>query len=161
MTIVYKPTTKYSKSNDTAIEKQNLISGLMFYGTRITRYKSITSAGGTAFDTIYTVPEGKTFFLISAGLTIRIEPSTDAAGVSIIYHSGGTSSISRILYHEADVSTLGVGQISASSIVMPFSIPIRFLSGESILVSAFPTDCSSYATIIGYEIDSSLLKLFY
>jgi len=163
MVKVYTPTSKYSKIQDTKIEKQSLITGLMFYGTRITRWWQATSTGGTDSTTIYTVPEGKTFFLMSAYLNVSIPTTENRNGTGwITAATPVTTSTGRILYLSvSSLATADGGAMSRNSLSIAYNIPIRYVSGEVFQVSAFANNTSASGGIAGYEIDNTLLQNFY
>lgn len=146
--IVYKPTSEYSKDHDTPKQAQveTIIERLLKYGTMIME----GATGITSSSTFYTVPEGKTFFLVAAHMNSQLK-ATAVDGRADINVTGTTDSIIRHFY-ESTVSTIGDYQQNSVS----FPVPLKFSAGFEISVSALQTQAS--VDIQGYEIDNEFLK---
>lgn len=143
----FKPPSQYKASNNTFIEKTPIISALMLYGTRINGYFEET--GSTP--TLYTVPAGKVFFLVSVQLQ-----SIKLAGANPSYD--GLALISGYVYPLIQHISYTVNESYAESI--SYAIPLRMVEGEKInsTQANVPGNTSrSTKTFLGYEIDASLI----
>ena len=142
--IAYKPTSEYKSQFDTPVKKPDLFSVLALYGKRIIKQ---TQTQSSTTVTLYTVPVGKTFFLLSA----FIFRSNESNGLS--HNTLGTNQGEVILYWYLEGLA---GQVSHTPATISYSIPIRFQSTEVITYNTDVAERSS-AGIVGYEIETSLI----
>lgn len=122
----------------------------MFYGTRI--IKSTVAQG-----TFYTVPENKTFFLLSC---FASESSNTASvdGYASLYLRPSASSVGEMLMFYPQARTGVATDAQNANGVLTFSVPLVVRSGEAFNLSANGNTFT--ATVIGYEIDTALLANF-
>lgn len=137
----------YSKKIDTQIQKQEFISGLMNYGRPINVYGFTNNVASV----LYSVPAGKTFFLLCSYVNLRA--------------TGGATTNAGYIYSEADNSTilnLASNNVASSSLseTLTYSIPLRFNSGNRFLIQTGNAGLYILAQISGYEVDSALLPNF-
>jgi len=138
--IVYTPTSEYSPKFNTTITKISFNTGMLFYGRRIIASGSKTGAGSTI---LYTVPTGKTFFLLQAfadNLSVGQGTVSITSNGNIIYLFWYT----------------GTGYIFDTK---TYAIPIRFLEGEKLTLNS-TANATANGTVIGYELDTVLIPTF-
>jgi len=128
------------------VGKADFISALMNYGT----LKSGSSDVGNNTITLYTVPKGKTFFLIEASLTWL----TVNAGAGGYY----------LYYKLKDVITFGFQSPDPASLTgglsVPFSIPVKLIGGQTIKIQGTNSNFVGLGSFIGYEIDDQQIPNF-
>ena len=149
--IVFKPTSDYDASLDTPKQAQRdtIMERLLKYGVLIA--KGVTT--NSTLRILYTVPTGKTFFLISANLVSQRDGSVIVQADGDLFFSGPAGSNS-ILTHNYEANIGALGDIMQSSI--NFSVPLKFPSGAEIKLAVASTNSTSQ--IQGYEIDNEFLK---
>jgi len=155
MPTAYVPTSAYSPKLNTVITKPDFFTTLALYGKRIIESVSVTN--NTVH--VYDVPVGKTFFLISAQLSVAI-PST--AAVLRTATLGTTPTAAAFLSVTVDNvnTTAGTGdggQICSQSSSLSFPVPIRFVSTEYIMLRSGSSLAVSTGSIVGIEIETALL----
>lgn len=144
--IVYKPTSEYSGELDTP--KQTLAETIT---ERLLKH-GIVKRGSALFQingdrTIYTVPEGRTFFLIHAMLGLQ----TVLAGFGqTVFHVADGQQILKLW----STSVLN----SVESISASLSIPIKLNSGEILEINSNSANVRADGSFAGYEIDNEFLK---
>lgn len=153
MVKVYKPYSSYSQQADTKVEKTNFLTALSTYGKRIIARGQLSS--GTTSVTLYTVPEGKAFFLLTSSLSLVI---TDALGnVHGAFLNVNQSSAAGACFHQLFTRTAGTGVNSSIS----FPIPLKLTASENVRVFRDLTNGSHIeSSVTGYEIDASLIPNF-
>jgi len=145
--IVYTPISKYSSELNTPIYKTNFFSALALYGNR----KCIEgSKSGTGTSKFYTVPAGKTLFIVTTYLTA----TTNATGQSRITINDPTITDVYVL------NILRVYENTCLTSIENFSIPIRVSSGETLWL--YTQDATGYTLggIVGYELDTATLGTY-
>ena len=148
MVLAYKPTAKYNSKNDTAISKTNLNTGIMLSGQRV----GVSDSAIDGTKTLYTVPFGKTLFIISAGIAVM----TSNAGNAYISISSDNSS-------ELIITGRASLELAYQHITKQFSIPLKFNSGENIKLVGLDDSGGvvvGAGQINGYLVDTSLLPYF-
>ena len=148
--IVFKPTSEYDASLDTPkqAQKDTIIERLLKYGTLISKNAQTSSA----VVTLYVVPPGKTFFLVSSNLVSQRDGSLLVNAGGRLFFEG--ASTARILNHSYEANIGALGDIMQSSASFP--VPLKVSSGIEIGISVASTNSS--AQIQGYEIDNEFLK---
>lgn len=98
---------------------------------------------GSGSSTIYTVPDGYIFYLISAQLIFRTDSATapSSAGCSLLINS-----MPFLMLNPPDTINI------SDSISLSPTIPIKLNSGESIKVSGNDAKIYSHGVISGYEV---------
>lgn len=146
--IAFVPGSNFVPELDTpkATQVETIIERLLKYGTLI--LEGSTGTTGSLF--FYKVPEGKTFFLVSAHLSSQLL-QTVVDGRADIQVSQTTDSIIRHFY-ESTVSTVGDYQESSVN----FPVPLKFEANREIGTGVAVTQAS--VDIQGYEIDNEFLK---
>lgn len=156
--VVYTP---LSQQAPTLVQPQvtliSLQSLLLQYGTRV-----VNQGGNSDFlgeTTIYTVPEGKVFFLLTASLCVTMERGLSNYNFGHMYFGPASISSGRILQidHGPTNGTPMGDSMSATESVSP-SIPLKMTVGEYILVFNAETSGRTVGQISGYEIDEKFLK---
>lgn len=148
MVKAYKAPTPFFPESDTKIQKIPFITGLIQNGIRIV--KSAATGVGTQAD-IYQVPRGKTFFLISCGMSVF---SGGGGATTKIQVKGDVNWFLRMDFNF--VTTLTRHEVTNAS----FSIPLKIVSGETIDVVTSSNVFQTAGWITGYEIDTSLIPNF-
>lgn len=115
-------------------------------GLRILVYKS---AGAGAREDMYTVPEGKVFYLISLGMSTKNTGTTTSTSRVDVKEIGETFGTNIIELFTADVA-------DAENMSLSFTTPIKFLATEVIRVHSINTLLTTTATISGYELDEKV-----
>ena len=137
---------------------------LVRYGKRIIQSEDTSSVD--TLETLYTVPVGKVFFLLGACLSSSSnDTSWGYAYLLIMPTAAGVVqedyTIIRQVIPFMDPTTDVSGGVSNN---LNPSIPIRVIYGEKIDVYANPTTAAktvrASASIVGYEIDASLVSDF-
>lgn len=152
--VAYKPTSVYSESLATPASKNSFIKGLIEFGTRINKTVTIfNDSVGTTNSALYQVPNGKTFFLLSASINCSTySTNTITTG---LYASGDYICV---LFFVNDATATYNTHIKD----LIYSIPIKF-SIQEILYGRLTTTHSTddgYSTIniVGYQIDNTQLQ---
>lgn len=131
----------------------DLLSYLCIYGARIV----LNASGSTPFSqtVMYTCPAGKTFFLVRASVSLA---STDI-------FAGTWYAVNRICIGDpvngVEVATLYISHQMNAVDEVPFMIPLRLTSGESLINEVSQSGAVTsygYSSIYGYEIDTALLN---
>ena len=152
MVKVFKPLGKVGKTTETFIEKINFQYGLINYGTRIIKTEPLSSAGEVA--TIYTVPPGKVFYLISSCISALASTATD--GTSAFLRIAGTNIMQVIVDRN---TTLQLSRGSNADVAISYSVPLILKAGETIIGES-ELNCSGFVSVTGYEIDKALIPNF-
>ena len=153
--VVYTPPTDYDPSHDTPKEaqKETITERLLKYGTLINkRVLGLTSVGRT----IYTVPQGKTFFLVYCCIDAQnfLISGNSMIGKIVIKISGSTAISSPFL---VQVSTMGGDDFNSQSISFP--IPVKIAFGQEIVVYKDQSGATNVdGSIQSYEIANEFLK---
>lgn len=152
---VYKPTSKYSKQADTKINKNDFSTYLVVYGKRIIRSRQ----GTTGTSTIYTVPDGVTFFLISVAICLSNNSTTTSSRMAVSIGALVTGGENATVI--CDIDSI-LNSITTTTLVLNPPLPLRLSSGETIMVTSSDTAGvdNTTADIIGYEVNSSLIPTF-
>lgn len=140
----YTPPIAYSKKNYTEITKQDFITTIINSGTRINIYGFLINAIDYNKD-IYTVPAGKTLFLINAQLTHIGTGKTWIVinGTDVLFET-----------HNALLGQNTEQQMSYN----PF---LKFNSSESFRIQRLILTDDIYINMFAYEIDTSLIPNFF
>lgn len=144
--VVFKSPIPYKKKLDTKIEKIDFFTGLINYGTRIFKSGSINGAGNL---TIYTVPVGKAFYLTF--LNWNVGTQTDGNLFKI--------NISSETFNRITLFTVEPNAVSRTLVFAP-NIPLLLKSQETINFSIALTNATAELSIVGYEVDASLVPSF-
>jgi len=140
----FKPPVPADTKLNTKKEKIPNEWGLINFGRRIIE---VNSANDSTTN-IYTVPQGKIFYLINAEIAAL---SNAVSGGCWIENQDND----RII--EVRTSAAADQQINESS---TFTIPIKFISGEIIRIESNASGVSAEGIIVGYEIDAVLVPNF-
>jgi len=151
--IVYVPLAQQSPTN---VQPQNNLisiqSILLQYGKRIEVHGR--ASGLAAETTLYTVPTGKYFFLLTAHLCVfEGWPCDGNFGALQILPRDSTGT--KIL--QIELPEVNDYPLVATSSVSP-SIPLKMIAGKSVQVYNLETFGKSNAQITGYEIDQNFVK---
>lgn len=145
---VFKSPVPYSEKFDTTIKIQDFYNILLFQGQRV-----IVAGGGTsvANSIIYTVPSGRTLFIIAANLQGTCATANQHSSQLFI----DSTQILRITLNAI------TGQTSAVSVPLSFStFPLRVQAGESLRIF-IDADGNTNYNVFAYEINNALLQKFY
>lgn len=142
---VFKP-IGFPKPTEKLPSRLDFINWLIVNGKFVSDFKAVTDNFGDFF----TVPSGKTRFVLSAvmqwvtrttgGFTLNADVTMDIAGKRVIFQSATATHLA----HEI---------VSVS-----FSIPLKMNAGEFVRVDAGSQSTYVFATVTGYEIDNEKLK---
>lgn len=105
-------------------------------------YRSYVSTGSNL--TIYEVPKGKTFFLVSALLQVNADSLADATSFMTV----GAFDLIRIVTPPATLT---------ESQALNLSIPLKFSAGTKFEIGN-GSNADTSGTVIGFEITSALLE---
>ena len=157
MEVAYKPPVQYKEEFNTPITKFPLISSLCLMGLKIIKNNAVSRTSiGTTSSNLYTVPVGKTFFLTSVQLDMNVSSTFPGVLCEITQNLAGV-----IL---STYKLPGTTTDKSRSQIITYPIPITFQVGETINnVLVIDTDSSglvdtSLATIIGYEMDNTVIQ---
>jgi hypothetical protein len=148
--IAYKPTSPYNEANATVLQNTriNLESGIVLNGRRICLGDDGISPSTTI---VYTVPQGKTFFLVSDSISTSASAGSGNATLSV-----GPKANGEII----DEVYSATGGIYWRDHTKTFPYPIKLLSGENITFVLVGASTDGAYSIQGYEVDSSLLQSY-
>jgi hypothetical protein len=153
LTEVFKPPyLGDAKVVDGKPEKLSISALLLLYGTRKGIMNARTSTGTTI---IYTVPEGKFFFLTS--LHLALVNTTGANELAQVYANLGTAD-DGLLSIESQYSATATRDVA----MLNPCVPIRFVGGDTfkgVAVFAGATLVQMDWSLIGYEIDTKYMAL--
>jgi len=153
--IVYKPLIPVPQSSitlNTITSQKEFFSTLAIYGTKI--FKRKAAVGEVNLKPIlYTVPQGKVFYLLSAWINIR---NVIAYDIAYFFNNDDTNTTFLAITNTIQA---GAGSDAQSQVLCP-SIPIRYTAGEFIQTNSENVNTRYIAGIIGYEIDSAILPNF-
>lgn len=161
MDVIYKP--PYSSLDAVGAKKTlDLSTFCLLHGRLITENDTITDDANTSY-TLYTVPAGKVFLLLSAMQSARAYDNDDStywlnicpAGVTL---GGQTKTIMRMALSRRD-TTVDIGTQMAATI----NPVIPLLMGAGDFVQAYENGATLFtycATIVGYEIDAAVFYKF-
>lgn len=149
MARVYKPTSSYHPKLDTLnqpppilpVTKLDAIPFFYLYGVPKRFYEFQTGAGTFV---MYTVPQGKVFFLTNAWL----DGASGTAGLSV-----GKSATDYIMRNSADTNL-------HNTTVMNFTFPMILRSGDQIIMYHQFAQGAGEAVAIGWECSESDLAKF-
>jgi hypothetical protein len=146
--VVYKPTSPYNSDLNTPITKTSLITGIILQGKRICA-ESVINGNGT--QTIYTVPDGKSFFLFNINHNSYMSDNNLAE--CIISLNGNTEQLT-----EHFVSSLQRQEV----VNIVYNNPIKYNISDYFLIQVITgaVNIKSVVTLIGYEVDNILLPTF-
>jgi len=159
--VVYKPLNE-AKSDNYPVEptKSNWEYLLLTQGKLIHRH-------GYAFDgsenEIYTVPSGKLFFLISAGLVVQTTQDDDSKEGFVLIKESLVSTVATSIQTLLTAKCGGVPTSAADTddlcvnVTISPTLPIKLVAGQYISVYALTStlnSCKGY--ISGYEIQASV-----
>lgn len=147
--IVYKPTSEYKETLNTAATKQDLINYLILNGIRIVKYGNSVVA-----TEIYKVPDGKTFFLTSY--------SANISGGTVVREYVAKLSIYNInewfIRLSTQCNTLNAS--TSESISVTPILPIKFSNGEAFIAELIGGGAIGLVTITGIEISTAVIPGF-
>jgi len=127
----------------------------LFYGRRIT--KTISTGLTNSARSIYDVPQGKIFLMITGTLSCMSEDTA----VKDCRLWGGTTgvpvndcTIIRIVLGRSDVA--GGNQEKNQTVSVSPSVPLLYTAGESLFIANPDDDVETHGSITGYEIDADV-----
>jgi len=146
---VYKPTSEISLIPSQA-PKFSLLTGINVLGQRkISSLSLATTAITDTYTTLYTVPSGKTFFLISAYAQTSTNRNSVAA---VVVGPQYDALIIAQLY-------LGISAVwEQSTNILNLNTPIKFTNGEVIkahYIAGTSQETLANYSVVGYELDNS------
>ena len=143
--VVYKPITESTGQDVVQARTKIPLSNLMIlYGVRVSVVGNATGTAGKT--TVYTVPAGKIFLLLSAHL------SAGNPGAGVFWSSLGVSEVPRVatdLLRIAFEGSTGEVQISPA-------VPLLFRPGESFIVYNVNSASETVGGVVGYEMDAQI-----
>lgn len=152
--VVYKPQFEAKQEiypvSKPKIRWEDLI---LLYGKRIT--VSNTAPGDDETADIYTVPEGKVFFLLSAHLGIEGAGTVKRTGKMWIRFSGESSTSLRSMI------TVGAAVNGQNFAVMNPCVPILVFYGERISIFNEDPAFTTIGQVVGYEIGTDLYQTLF
>lgn len=154
--VVYKPLNQAIPTETSKSFLRDLHAVLLYFGQL--KMSSSFSATSDDYNTLYTVPEGKEFYLNTVQLTM-----TRVAGINpqqsrmlIIIPGEVYEAYNTLLWIDSEQ----VDQISSATLSP--AIPLRLLAGYQIRIWNQNSTGRTSGTISGYEIDKEIVsKLFY
>lgn len=159
--VVFKPPVDYTPSLNTPATKLPFGSSIILMGKKIVANSSVSrSSIGTSTATLYTVPDGKTFFLTYA----QLELYKDLAGFQDDLIE--IKSISGTILSIYDGETASTNLPRSTRQLTNYTTPIVYQVGEEIKnsitvgLSSTGRNDNSIATIIGYEVDNTIVANF-
>lgn len=144
----FKPPIEFKKEFETKIGKINFLAGLSLFATRIIEHFRMNVLGADTAE-LYAIPEGKTFFLASITIFPVEGNQTEAyveTGLGDRIFGGGVWASGTTLSPQTSISS--------------FALPIILRAGETLILNKVNGDAIIFASIVGYEIDSSLIPNF-
>lgn len=122
----------------------------LYYGTRIVRSNLMVSSTEA---TLYEVPAGKVFLLITANLSMQNEKTGNETGRLYLFDGSATTRMLTCL--TGGGTNMNGSQQSVS--FMP-ACPVRMVAGENINLTHTETSGSTWfeGDIFGYEIDAAI-----
>lgn len=148
MDVAYKPPQVYSKELETAINKTQLLTGIMVWGQRVLIDEELyRSALGTTRASLYIVPEGYSFFISSVYMDLYSR--YDARGYLII--NTGTLLLKQSYENQTH------------AIMQPHAIPIKMNATEELKVELLVNVVGGSNLIVcvcGYLVPNSALPTF-
>jgi hypothetical protein len=158
MDTVYTPINSESSTADTKAPKQEFFTALVEYGTRIIKDHELT--GTLASETMYTVPEGKIFYIFHAQVSCLGNQQDEGITFGIIQIINGTQAFG-LVDTQGYYTTVGGVPIFCGTVAhFHPTVPVRMVGGERIDLFAGTNESITTGTIFGYEIDSSLVPNF-
>ena len=151
---IYKPPFVASPVQNPIQPERRVVEWLLLrYGTRIigANWTSVASDS----QTVYTVPDGKEFYLLSAQISVCQFYSTtqrNSGRMIIILPGSSPSNTNSILYADFVANLAAATTASFSP-----CIPLKLLQGERIDIYNNNAAGSTTGSIVGYEIDSQLI----
>ena len=146
--VAIKPLENVTDARLLTSQKESFSYGLVKYGIPITKSNFKYGGGST---TIYTIPEGKLFFMTAVTLTAFSTAANDAPFYIQSYNNG------KILYIQL---TTGSVTEQAEEKVLSFTQPILFYQNDVISVVSGSAAGEATGIIYGYEIDASMKDQF-
>jgi hypothetical protein len=145
--VVPKPSNNLEKApNIPAIFKPDFLTNLITNGKRI----YIGKQDNVPSTTLYTVPKGYKFFLISVSLHTEAVAATSAG--SVIYSTENPSTTNCLINQKSNnvINDIRTRELS-------FSIPLIFFENQSLVGVSGSTNLICNYQLTGYEILSSLI----
>lgn len=157
---VFKPLSLTTRKDDTKLPVgKDIFTSLLLYGKLYTLGQDIRFYNVDPISkTLYTVPEGKYFFLVSACLCMQQDSFTRDDEVFLCVGNENTSINTTCVLRLQLGNHGGAGIITNESVTLSPVMPIRLNPGETITLKNDNYHASAACAITGYEIDISLLQ---
>lgn len=151
MVKVYRPTSSYASVNNTELSKLNFNYALSTYGKLITVNGESTGSSSS----FYTVPTGKTFFILTYSFTVTTNTFSANTGNAVFFIDFNNTQLTLA----REVYFTGSTQDNVKNYNYTFnpSVPITITSGRSLGIYSGHSTITANCVVVGYEIDTSLL----
>lgn len=151
MTDVLKPLFESSgKDVQVSATKSDLYSALIVFGTRIVVSRQLTTSNP---ETVYTCPQGSVFYLFAVKHYLFRD---GAGGANCDVYINDNINANNLSHIDLDP---GFADREIDSIA--FTVPIRLTQTETIKADRSTNSCTTFVTVIGYEIPYDTLTQYY